>query len=60
METFIKAGLIKGNIDKSLFFEIESEAASLYSSINKDIENTYINIGEYNISNRIKSLSSLK
>ena len=47
METFIKAGLIKENADKSLFFETESEAASLYTSINKDIENTYIIISYF-------------
>ena len=49
MEASIKAGLIKENDDKSLFFALEPEAASLYCSINKDIDHTYFNKGEYYI-----------
>ncbi len=49
MEACIKAGLIKENDDKSLFFALEPEAASLYCSINKDIDHKYFNTGEYYI-----------
>ena len=49
MEASIKAGLINENDDKSLFFALEPEAASLYCSINKDIDQNYFNKGEYYI-----------
>ena len=49
LEASIKAGLINENEDKSLFFALEPEAASLYCSINKDIKKEYFNIGEYYI-----------
>ena len=35
IEISIKAGLIEENDDKLLFFELQSEAASLYSSKTK-------------------------
>ena len=49
MESCIDAGLINENTDKSLFFALEPEAASLYCSINKDIDQQYFNKGEYYI-----------
>ena len=49
MESCIGAGLINDNTDKSLFFALEPEAASLYCSINKEIERKYFNKGEYYI-----------
>ena len=49
IEASIDAGLINKNCDKSLFFALEPEAASLYCSINKDIEHKYFNKGEYYI-----------
>ena len=49
MESCIKAGLINNNTDKSLFFALEPEAASLYCSINKEIDRKYFNKGEYYI-----------
>ena len=45
MEASIKAGLINENDDKSLFFSLEPEAASLYCSINDDIDKKYFNKG---------------
>ena len=49
MESCIGAGLINENTDKSLFFALEPEAASLYCSINKEIDRDYFNKGEYYI-----------
>ena len=49
MESCIGAGLINDNTDKSLFFALEPEAASLYCSINKEIDRKYFNKGEYYI-----------
>ena len=49
MESCIEAGLINENTDKSLFFALEPEAASLYCSINKEIDRDYFNQGEYYI-----------
>ena len=47
MEACIDAGLVSQNTDKSLFFALEPEAASLYCSINKEIK--CFNEGEYYI-----------
>ena len=49
MESCIGAGLIKKNADKSLFFALEPEAASLYCSFNKEIDRQYFEKGEYYI-----------
>ena len=49
MESCEGAGLINDNTDKSLFFALEPEAASLYCSINKEIEQKYFKSGEYYI-----------
>ena len=49
MESCIGAGLINKNTDKSLFFALEPEAASLYCSINKEIDRKFFNKGEYYI-----------
>ena len=49
MEACIGAGLINNNTDKSLFFALKPEAASLYCSINKEIDRKYFNKGEYYI-----------
>jgi len=49
MESCIGAGLINNNTDKSLFFALEPEAASLYCSINKEIDRKYFNKDEYYI-----------
>ena len=49
MEASIKAGLINENTDKSLFFALEPEAASLYCSRNKDINQKYLEKGKYYI-----------
>ena len=49
MESCIGAGLINPNTDKSLFFALEPEAASLYCSINKEIDINYFKNGEYYI-----------
>ena len=49
MESCIEAGLINKNTDKSLFFALEPEAASLYCSINKEIDRNYFKEGEYYI-----------
>ena len=49
MESCIGAGLISRNTDKSLFFALEPEAASLYCSINKEIDQDYFQKGEYYI-----------
>ena len=49
MESCIGAGLVNNKTDKSLFFALEPEAASLYCSINKEIDRKYFNKGEYYI-----------
>ena len=49
MEASIKAGLIDENADKSLFFALEPEAASLYCSVNQDIDQNFFKKGEYYI-----------
>ena len=49
MESCKDAGLINDNTDKSMFFALEPEAASLYCSINKEIEQKYFKTGEYYI-----------
>ena len=49
MESCIGAGLVNENTDKSLFFALEPEAASLYCSINKEIDQKYFQKGEYYI-----------
>ena len=49
MESCIGAGLINTNTDKSLFFALEPEAASLYCSMNKEIDRNYFKKGEYYI-----------
>ena len=49
MESCIGAGLINQNTDKSLFFALEPEAASLYCSINKEIDRKFFHEGEYYI-----------
>ena len=49
MKASINAGLINEDSDKSLFFALEPEAASLYCSINKDIDRSYFKQGEYYI-----------
>ena len=49
MEASINAGLISEDSDKSLFFSLEPEAASLYCSINKEIDRSYFKQGEYYI-----------
>ena len=49
MESCIGAGLITSNTDKSIFFALEPEAASLYCSINKEIDQDYFRKGEYYI-----------
>ena len=49
MEACTGAGLINQYTDKSLFFALEPEAASLYCSINKEIDQQYFQKGEYYI-----------
>ena len=49
MESCIGAGLINKDTDKSLFFALEPEAASLYCSMNKEIDRNYFKEGEYYI-----------
>ena len=49
MDACNSAGLINENIDKSLFFALEPEAASLYCSRNKDIKEDYLMQGKYYI-----------
>ena len=46
MESCIGAGLVNDNTDKSLFFALEPEAASLYCSINKEIDRKFFNKDE--------------
>ena len=49
MESCVAAGLVHNTTDKSLFFALEPEAASLYCSVNKEIDRNYFNKGEYYI-----------
>ena len=49
MESCISAGLVNENTDKSLFFALEPEAASLYCSVNREIDRNYFKKGEYYI-----------
>ena len=49
MEASIKCGLVSNNTDKSLFFALEPEAASLYCSRNNDINQNYLKEGNYYI-----------
>ena len=49
MEACIKAGLIKEEDDKSLFFALEPEAASYYCLNNKSIEKNLMKEGDYYI-----------
>ena len=49
MDSCIEAGLVSEDTDKSLFFALEPEAASLYCSINKEIDRNSFNEGEYYI-----------
>ena len=49
MESCIGTGLVNQNTDKSLFFVLEPEAASLYCSINKEVDQKYFKKGEYYI-----------
>lgn len=49
MKASINAGLINENTDKSLFFALEPEAASLYCLTNKDIDRNFFKQGEYYI-----------
>ena len=49
MDSCIAAGLVNNNTDKSLFFALEPEAASLYCSINKEIDRKIFKKGEYYI-----------
>ena len=45
MDACVEAGLIGRNDDKSLFFALEPEAASLYCSRNEDINQEYLKKG---------------
>ena len=49
MESCVMAGLVDQNTDKSLFFALEPEAASLYCSRDKVIEQKYFQKGNYYI-----------
>lgn len=49
MEACINAGLIGDNDDKSLFFALEPEAASIYCLKNKEIDRNYFQKGKYYI-----------
>ena len=49
MEACIKANLVDENSDKSLFFALEPEAASIYCSRNKEIEKKFFEEGKYYI-----------
>ena len=49
MEACVKSGLVNENTDKSLFFALEPEAASLYCSRNKNINQNYLKEGNYYI-----------
>lgn len=49
MEACTKCGLVTEKTDKSLFFALEPEAASLYCSRNKDINQNLLKEGNYYI-----------
>ena len=49
MESCKNAGLIDKNTDKSLFFALEPEAASMYCKINREIDRNYFEKGRYYI-----------
>ena len=49
MESCVGAGLVNEKTDKSLFFALEPEAASLYCSMNKEIDREYFKKGDYYI-----------
>ena len=49
MESCFGAGLVNQSTDRSLFFALEPEAASLYCSINKEVDQKYFKTGEYYI-----------
>ena len=49
MESCIGAGLVNKDTDRSLFFALEPEAASLYCLINKEIDRNHFKKGEYYI-----------
>ena len=49
MDACVNSGLIDRNEDKSLFFALEPEAASLYCSRNEDINQSYLKSGKYYI-----------
>ena len=49
MESCVGAGLVNEKTDKSLFFALEPEAASLYCSMNKEIDRKYFKEGDYYI-----------
>ena len=49
MDACVNAGLIGRYEDKSLFFALEPEAASLYCSRNEDINQAYLKKGKYYI-----------
>jgi len=49
MDTCIGTGLLGQNTDKSLFFSLESEAASFYYFNNGNIDKTFFQEGEYYI-----------
>ena len=49
MDACIEAGLVDQNTDKSLFFSLEPEAASLYCFNNGNIDKTFFKEGEYYI-----------
>ena len=49
MEACIKANIVNKNTDKSLFFALEPEAASIYCSRNEEIDQNYFKKGKYYI-----------
>ena len=49
MDACIEAGLVDQNTDKSLFFSLEPEAASLYCFNNGNIDKAFFKEGEYYI-----------
>ena len=49
MESCVGAGLVNENTDKSLFFALEPEAASLYCLMNKEIDREHFKKGDYYI-----------
>ncbi len=49
MNACIKANIVNKNTDKSLFFALEPEAASIYCSRNKEIDQNYFKKGKFYI-----------